>query len=424
MKIVEGKNVPIKSWCNYPESGALDQAKNLASLPFVFKHIALMPDTHQGYGMPIGGVLATHNVIIPNFVGVDIGCGMCAVRTSLTEMPIELLKRIRGGSKKYQGGIFGSIPVGKGQQHKKAQDENLMPVVSQIQKARFKNGYVCVPCEELYPIVCSEYMSALKQLGTLGSGNHFIEIQRGSDGYIWIMIHSGSRRLGYDVAKHYNTLAQEMCKKWYSNIPPFKGQDGLAFFPLDTKEGQDYLREMNYCLEYAKANRYWMINKVKEIFKETVENYWMTDKEGLSNVTFDEIINIHHNYATIENHFGKNVVIHRKGATSARKGQIGIIPGSQGTSSYIVKGLGNPESFNSCSHGAGRAMSRTKARENLSLEEEQKKLDDKGILHSIRGKKNLDEASSAYKDIAVVMEEQKDLVEILVKLSPLAVVKG
>lgn len=399
MKIVEGKNVPIKSWCNNPESGAIDQAKNLSSLPFAFKHIALMPDTHQGYGMPIGGVLATLNVIIPNAVGYDGGCGMCAVRTSLREISTEQLKRILGGSKEYPGGIRSTIPHGKGKAHRKAQDISLMPTMTISSNT------------QNYYIIQTGFESARKQLGTLGSGNHFIEIQKGNDGFIWIMVHSGSRRLGYDVAEYYNKLAKDLNKKWCSSVSK---KIDLAFLPLDTKEGKAYLREMNYCLEYAKANRKHMTEAIKKIFI----------NECHGDITFEPTIDVHHNYATIENHYGKNVVIHRKGATSAREGQLGIIPGSQGTSSYIVKGKGNPESFNSCSHGAGRTMSRTKAKKTLNLKEEQKKLDDKGILHSIIGKHQLDEASSAYKDIDVVMEEQKDLVEILVKLTPLAVVKG
>ena len=396
MKICEGQNVPIKSWCNEPEEGAIDQARNLAKLPFIFKQVCLMPDTHQGYGMPIGGVIATKGVVIPNAVGVDIGCGMCAVKSSLTDITTEQLKQILGGSKEFQGGIRGLIPVGFNH-HKKTQDERLMPVASEY---------------EFKKIVSREYQSALKQLGTLGGGNHFIEIQKGSDGYIWIMIHSGSRNLGYKIAKHYNEVAQKLCKKWYSNIPEYKGEDGLAFLPLDTEEADDYMWEMNYALQFAYANRLHMLENAKKAFLNVVK------------CTFEKEINIHHNFAKLENHFGKNVVIHRKGATSAREGELGIIPGSQGTASYIVKGKGNIETFTSCSHGAGRKMSRKKARQTLNLEEEQKKLDNQGILHAIRHKNNLDEASSAYKDIDIVMEEQKDSVEVIVKLKPLAVVKG
>lgn len=396
MKFFEGQGIPIKSWCNTPEQGAVQQATNLSSLPFAFKHIALMPDTHQGYGMPIGGVLATKGVVIPNAVGVDIGCGMCAVKTSLTDITTEQLKRILGGSKEYKGGIRGSIPVGFNR-HRKAQDESLMPLLGEA------TGFMPT-------IVNKEYKSALKQLGTLGGGNHFIEIQKGDDGYIWIMIHSGSRHMGYAVAKHYNDIAKQLNEKWFTSVPK---KHGLAFLPLHSKMGQRYLVEMNYCLEFAKASRKWMMNTIAGKFS-----------EQFTDVEFDNFLDVHHNYATLENHFGTNVILHRKGATSAREGQLGIIPGSQGTASYIVKGLGNPESFMSCSHGAGRAMSRTKAKATLNLEDEIKKMEDKGIVHAIRGKNSLDEASSAYKDIDVVMEEQKDLVEIVTKLTPLAVVKG
>jgi len=288
--------------------------------------------------------------------------------------------------------------------HKKSQLEGLMPETYDIETQLI--------FEEYYPIVYSQYNSALKQLGTLGGGNHFIEIQKGDDGFIWVMIHSGSRNLGYKVAKYYNQTAQELCKQWYSNIPEFKGEDGLAFLPLDTKEGQSYLREMDYCLRFAYDNSLHMLENVKKAFLNIID------------CTFEKEINIHHNYAQLENHFGHNVMIHRKGATSAQEGEFGIIPGSQGAYSYIIKGKGNIESFKSCSHGAGRKMSRKKARETLDLEAEQKKLDDLGVLHTIRHKSNLDEASSAYKDIDIVMEEQKDLVDIIVKLKPLAVVKG
>ena len=352
-----------------------------------------------------------HNFVLSAGVFVhncDIGCGMCAMKTSLTEITTEQLKKILGGSKRYQGGIRDSVPVGNGAKgsHKKTQNENLMPE---------KMGYyeeIANDFRNKYPIVGQEYQSALKQLGTLGGGNHFIEIQKGDDGFIWVMIHSGSRNLGYKVAKHYNKLAQDLCEKWYSNIPKFKGEDGLAFLPLNCENGSSYVREMYYCLEFAYANRLHMLENVKKAFLNVID------------CTFEKEINIHHNFAQLENHFNKNVVIHRKGATSAKEGELGIIPGSQGTASYIVKGKGNLESFMSCSHGAGRKMSRTKARNELNLEEEIKKLNEQGILHAIRDKGDLDEASSAYKDIDIVMEEQKDLVEILIKLKPLAVIKG
>ncbi len=403
-KVVSSESLPIKLWLEDIESGALEQAKNIANLPFAFKHIAIMPDSHQGYGMPIGGVLATKGVVIPNAVGVDIGCGMCAVKTSIKELDIDTLKKIIGEIRKV-------IPVGNGKEgsHKESQDSDLMPNTD-----NFTHKDICL----------AEFQRAKSQIGTLGGGNHFIEIQKGSDGHIWIMVHSGSRNLGYKVAKYYNLLAYEMNTKWHSDVYlPKNKEDSLAFFPMSSQEGQDYLKEMNYCVDFALANRKLMMDKICNIFREIIDPLYEHDQE-IGNIQFDEVINIAHNYATIENHFGQNVVVHRKGATLARENTIGIIPGSQGTKSYIVQGLGNPESFMSCSHGAGRKMSRTKARNELNLEDEINQLDNKGILHAIRNKKDLDEASGAYKPIETVMENQKDLVKILVELTPLAVIKG
>lgn len=383
MKVLAGEKIPIKMWLDEIESGAVDQLKNLANLPFAFRHIAVMPDCHQGYGMPIGGVLATRGVVIPNAVGVDIGCGMCAVKTSATELPVDKLKEIMSLVRK-------SVPVGFSH-HQEKQDKSLLPaLVSQL--------------------ICGrQYESAQKQIGTLGGGNHFIEIQKGSDGHIWAMIHSGSRNLGKQVADYYNGKAVELNEKYHSIVPK---EHELAFLPLDTKECSDYMDEMNYCVGFALANRKLMMSRIMDAFNSVV---------GASEVQF---INIAHNYARFENHFGENVIIHRKGATSAREGEIGIIPGSQGTSSYIVIGKGNKDSFESCSHGAGRKMGRKQAERTLVLEDEQKRLNEKGIVHSIRSKSDLDEASGAYKDIDIVMQNQKELVDILVKLEPMGVIKG
>lgn len=229
------------------------------------------------------------------------------------------------------------------------------------------------------------------------------------------MIHSGSRNLGKQVADYYNKIAIKLNEKWYSSVPK---EWQLAFLPLDSDEGQAYLREMNYCVEFALANRKLMMDRIMMIF---------SDITKCSFIWFDkkiEIINIAHNYAKMENHFGQNVMVHRKGATLADTDTVGIIPGSQGTKSYIVRGRGNPDSFNSCSHGAGRRMGRKDAGKRLDLKEEIKKLDDQGIIHAIRSVNDLDEASGAYKSIDEVMTNQKDLVEILVELQPLAVIKG
>jgi len=391
MKIITTEKIPIKMWLKDIEDGAVEQAKHLANLPSVFNHIAIMPDSHVGYGSPIGAVVATRGIIVPNIVGVDIGCGMCAVKTSLTDIDKEALKKILGEIRK-------QIPVGFGH-HKEAQNELLIsPETDYGMKLKE------------YPICSEQYTSALKQIGTLGGGNHFIEIQKGSDGHIWIMIHSGSRNLGKQVADHYNKIAKELNAKWFSRIP---GEWDLAFLPIDSEEGQSYIREMNYCVEFALSNRKLMMERILNIFSLHTDIQY-----------FDPIINIAHNYARLENHMGQNVMVHRKGATLADENTIGIVPGSQGTKSYIVKGKGNIESFKSCSHGAGRKMGRKDAERRLNLEEEIKKLDDQGILHGIRGKHDLDEAPGAYKDVQEVMKNQEDLVEILVELSPLAVVKG
>jgi len=386
--VITTERKPIKLWLDDIEDGAMAQAKNLANLPFIFKHIAIMPDAHQGYGMPIGGVIATDGVIIPNAVGVDIGCGMCATQTNLTEIKGDGLIKIIGA-------IREAIPVGF-KHHAKDQDEKLMPV-SEIESDNSK-------------IVCKEYRNALRQIGTLGGGNHFIEIQEGSDGYIYIMIHSGSRNIGKKVADSYNKVAIALNEKWHSSVS--KSHE-LAFLPIGTWEYESYIKEMNYCVDFAFANRKLIMERIKQCF-------WVYTNQ----VEFSEMINIAHNYARWENHFNRNVIIHRKGATSAKEGEVGIIPGSMGTKSYIVRGLGNTESFTSCSHGAGRRMGRKQARNTLSLDEEVKRMEDMGIIHGMRNESDLDEAPGAYKDIDVVMENQKDLVEILVELKPLAVVKG
>lgn len=389
-EIKNPNSLPVKVWLkdiNDIEKQCVTQIDNLSHYPFAFHHIAVMPDVHMGYGMPIGGVMAVKDVIVPNAVGVDIGCGMCAVRTSLQDQDLDknILKQILGQIRR-------EIPLGFSH-YKQKQDKSLMPPKPQISGRS---------------IVNEEYNSALTQVGTLGGGNHFIEVQKDEEDFIWLMVHSGSRNIGFKVANYYNKLA---CQKYGRDIP---GSWSLAYLPIDSNEGQDYFKEMQYCVDFAFASRKQMIEKVKRVFR---ENFF-------PDIRFDEMINIAHNYASKENHFGCDVYVHRKGATQANEGQIGIIPGSQGTSSYIVKGKGNPDSFMSCSHGSGRVMSRKKAIKQLNLQYEVQKLEEKGILHAIRSQKDLDEASSAYKNIEDVMGNQEDLVEVLSKLYPLAVVKG
>lgn len=401
-KVISTEKKPIKLWLDDMEEGAMQQARNLANLPFIHKWVSIMPDSHLGFGMPIGGVVALKGVISPNMVGVDIGCGMCAVKTSLTEIDTETLKKIMCEIRKV-------IPVGF-KKHNEMQDFRLMPI----------GDWDILDEDSGYPVVFKEYGNARKSLGSLGGGNHFIEIQKGSDGYIWIMIHSGSRNLGFQVAKHYNDLAVKLNRMWATGISE---KWELAFLPIKTEEAQAYIREMNYCVDYALANRKLMMNGVIKILIDEVRKTGYKFKQNPDKM-LGGMINIAHNYASLEHHFGKDVWVHRKGATLAREGTIGIVPGSQGTKSYIIKGLGNPDSFMSCAHGAGRLMGRKQAKRTLDLDKEVKALEDKGILHSIRGVDQLDEAPSAYKDISVVMKNQEDLVEVLVELNPLAVVKG
>ncbi|MDR1717241.1 MAG: RtcB family protein [Prevotella sp.] len=387
-QIISSERIPVKMWLDDAEEGSITQVKNLANLPFAFSHVCLMPDTHQGYGMPIGGVLATKGVIIPNAVGVDIGCGMCAVKTNIqskslnTEAIKSIMKNIRM-----------VIPLGFNH-HKEKQDESRMPQDFDIDKL---------------PVVKKQYYPALKQIGTLGGGNHFIELQKDEAGWLWIVIHSGSRNIGLKVAEHYNNVAKTLNASGCSGVDP---KWDLAFLPFYTDAAKQYYQEMQYCISFAFASRQLMMERIQEIIGNRI-----------AGVEYESMINIAHNYAAWEEHFGENVIVHRKGATSAFAGEIGIIPGSQGTKSYIVEGLGNPESFMSCSHGAGRVMSRTKAVRELDLEEEKRKLNEQGIIHSIRGRSDLEEAASAYKDISKVMAYQSDLVRIRTELSPLAVIK-
>jgi len=384
MRIIDTEEKPIYLWLENIEDGAMEQAKDLANLPFCFHHVAVMPDAHQGYGMPIGGVFAAEEKVIPNAVGVDIGCGMCAVKTSLTA-PIKREQLTKATSE-----IERTIPFGFNH-HKTPQPWEGFQEAPEI------------------PVILEELESARYQLGSLGGGNHFIEIQKDSEDRIWIMIHSGSRNFGLKIAKTYHDKAKKYVKDAELPLP----SKDLACLEADSPEAKEYLTAMQYALDFARASRGRMMDQVQFVFTGTFPD-----------ITFKEVLDVHHNYAAREHHFGKEVFVHRKGATSAKKGEWGIIPGSQGTKSYIVRGLGNPDSFTSCSHGAGRKMGRKAARKALDLKTEITRLEKQGILHSIRAAKDLDEAAGAYKDIQEVMLQQQDLVEILTPLSPLAVMKG
>jgi len=379
------QRIPLKIWqsdLHQIESEALNQAVNLTMLPFSFHQVALMPDAHVGYGMPIGGVLATVDTIIPFAVGMDIGCGMHTARTQYTvdDFPPDKLR-------KTMNAIRAAIPQGF-DWHKSAQKD---PVFDKM------------PTH--LTLFQSESERVRKQLGTLGGGNHFIEIQHDAEGQIWIMLHSGSRNIGKQTAETYHRIAKNYSQKKNVHLPTSQ----LSFLEVNTQEGQDYLDAMNWCLEFALANRTRMMEVILDI---------------MQTPGYDEL-DIHHNYASREKHFDQNVWVHRKGATRAFKDERGIIPGSMGTVSYIVRGMGNPESFQSCSHGAGRRMGRKEARRKIPVDRVLNEMKKIGVEISTDNLRDLpEEASQAYKNIDQVMQQQTDLVNIDRKLIPLGVVKG
>ncbi|MBQ6328030.1 MAG: RtcB family protein, partial [Kiritimatiellae bacterium] len=391
------------------EEPGVQQAVNLAHHPALVHHVALMPDAHQGYGMPIGGVVAAKGAVIPAAVGVDIGCGMIATETAI---PAEAFAEM-SFRRAFQEKLKERIPVGEGVSHAVTQDWE------GFEEYTAHNGMR----SSLWPSKLDRM-----NLGTLGGGNHFIELQKATalDGSgdpeggakVWLMIHSGSRNLGKRIEEHYHRIAAKMCERFHSPLP----DKDLAFLPIDEPAGHDYFTDMLFALRYAKENRRRMLEAMQE-----------TVAEFVPEASFLRTIDIHHNYATCEEHFGRKVFVHRKGATSAKLDEIGIIPGSMGTASYIVRGLGNPDSFMSCSHGAGRRMSRVAASANLTVEECDKAMEGivcerwqkyKGYSKKAKGKLDLSEAPQAYKDIEDVIASERDLVEPLVRLVPLASLKG
>jgi len=404
MKTINSDGVDILSWVGDLEEGALNQAMNMSKLPFAFNHIALMPDAHFGHGVPIGSIIATRDVIIPNAIGVDIGCGVISSKSNLkNNLDKKIIRQITSEIKE-------SIPTGEGKANKIPQQWNVFEgYIKQFNKIFSLNEIPGWYTDHIWEL-------AYHNLRSLGGGNHFIELQTDEENFIYIMIHSGSRNLGYRIADYYNEQAKEKNELWYSNV----STNDLSFLPVNHKLGKDYIRDMFFACEYARENRKRMMLKCQEIIKDIIKD-----------IEFKEAIDIHHNYADRENHFGQNVWVHRKGAIRVREGEIGFIPGSMGTPSYIVKGLGNIHSFQSSSHGAGRKMSRTKAVNELSIEECDQMMD--GIIYDRwnkirrgknKGKFDTSEAPGAYKDIDLVMEQQKDLVEIITKLKPIGVVKG
>ena len=395
-----GQRVPIKLWTAgvSVEQTAIDQLINVASLPFVYKHVAVMPDVHTGKGATIGSVVPTIGAIVPSNSGVDIGCGMCAQRTNLRKNDLPNLSELRAK-------IEAAVPHGR-------TDNG-----GDNDKGRWKNisGYVASTWEYLRP----DYEKIIKKhpaigksnsivhLGTLGTGNHFIEICLDLDDQVWVMLHSGSRGVGGRIGSYFIKLAKGEMKKWFISL----SDPDLAYFPDGTEYSGHYIQAVHWAQKFAQYNRTIMMHSVIDVLTEMVK----------SPLLVGEQINCHHNYLSKERHFGKKVWVTRKGAVSAQKGQMGIIPGSMGAKSFIVRGLGDRMSFHSCSHGAGRMMSRTKAKKTFTTEDHIKATEgiecrkDEGVI---------DETPGAYKNIDDVMSAQSDLVEIVHQLRQVVCVKG
>lgn len=382
---LKGVNVDIKLWTpiDEVEPQALNQLKNIAALPWVFHHVAVMPDVHFGKGATVGSVIAMKGAICPAAVGVDIGCGMGAIKTNLksNDLP-DNLKQLRLD-------IESAIPVGF-QSHQN-------PVI-QTNNQLFKNF------NQLHSGVQDLQNKALKQVGTLGGGNHFIELCLDTDGFVWMMLHSGSRNIGKTLAEIHMGIAQKLIHN--VGIP----DKDLAVFLSNTPEMEEYRRDLIWAQEYAFLNRKTMF----ELYKCVIKSHFPF-------VEFGEPILCHHNYVSEETYFNENVILTRKGAISAKVGEFGIIPGSMGAKSFIVQGLGNEESFCSASHGAGRKMSRGKAKKSFNLKDLAEQT--KGVECN-KTEDVLDEIPGAYKDIQKVMDNQKDLVKIVTELKQVLCVKG
>lgn len=394
---VKQENLPIKVWLpdpNWLEKGCLHQAENLSRYPYAVNQIALMADTHQGFGMPIGGVMATREVLVPNAVGVDIGCG---VAFSETNIPMEEISRDQLDTLVKE--TMRQIPQGFNR-HKTPKNPECIK--------QYKKQY---PEEKQHFQLWQELEAASYQMGTLGGGNHFIEFQENESGNLCIMIHSGSRNLGYKIAGYFNKIAQSKRTEWKSTVP--KNYE-LDFIPIDCDEGYSYFNWMNLARSFACESR-----------KKMMESIWLVFKKHAGFRIETKVLDVHHNDVNQEKHGGEMLWIHRKGAIRAGKDEIGIIPGSMGRKSYLVTGLGNTESFLSCSHGAGRKMSRKQAKQQF---DQQKVIQDLRESQVILGKSKLndvgEEAPEAYKDIDFVLEQQKDLLKPIQQLKGKAVIKG
>ncbi len=399
MKVINTSKNLIKMWTDFVpvEEQAMQQIINISNMPFVYKHVAIMPDVHYGIGATVGSVIPTRGAIIPAAVGVDIGCGMMAYKTTLTasDLPdnLSVLRSL----------IEAEIPLGMDYYK---DGKNPLEIRGSF-KRYFETRYNSII--EKHPKI-KPNIHPKDQLGTLGSGNHFIELCLDKENNLWIMLHSGSRGVGNRIGTYFIEKAKKEMEKYF--IGEYLPDKDLSYLVEHTELFDDYINAMEFAQEYASFNRDTMMKIIVRILK------GFLNKE----FTFDiEAINCHHNYTTKEHHFGENVWLTRKGAVNAQKGKFGIIPGSMGARSFIVRGLGNEQSFNSCSHGAGRVMSRNKAKELVSLEEHI--ADTKGI--ECRKDINvIDETPKAYKNIDDVTKSQEDLVEIVYELKQILCVKG
>lgn len=386
---------PVKIFTDQVEHQALDQLKNLSRLPIIHSHIAAMPDVHCGVGATVGSVIPTRAAIIPAAVGVDIGCGMNALRLSIKSYQLpDNLKPMRLE-------IERSVPVGSGR-HKRisAREKACSPMINGIE-AIFKKH------PALLKMIRKPQETWVTQMGTLGSGNHFIELCIDENKDVWVMLHSGSRGIGNAIGRYFISLAKKDMQGHMQNLP----DKDLSYFSEGNPHLFDYLEAVEWAQHYAKVNRQEMMALVLRAIQPYLPDFSITM----------EAINCHHNYVQKEHHYEQDVYLTRKGAISAREGELGIIPGSMGAKSFIVRGKGNKESFCSCSHGAGRSMSRSEAKRRFrreDLEAQTKGVEcrkDKGVIDEIPG---------AYKDIDRVMENQKDLIDIVHVLKQVLCVKG
>lgn len=398
----ETKGVPLKLWDSHEpfEESAMDQLRNVAGLPFIHHHVAGMPDVHWGMEATIGSVIATKGAIIPAAVGVDIGCGMVASQTTLSanQLPDNLHTtrsrieqviphgRTNNGGKNDQGS-WGYLP---------------QTVANRWVKLAKRHHCIIEKHPKAKPFNDAQHM------GTLGTGNHFIEICLDENDLVWIMLHSGSRGPGNRIGTYFIQKAKKEMERWFINLP----DKNLAYIVEGSELFTDYIEAVEWAQDFALENRREMMSSIISVLRETLPTTF--------NIT-ENVIECHHNYITKENHFKSNVWVTRKGAIRARRGDLGIIPGSMGTNSFIVEGLGNLEAFNSCSHGAGRKMSRRRAKEEISLEDHTK------AMVGIEGRLDkdvLDESPAAYKDINSIMEAQKSLVKVKHSLRQIVNVKG